>query len=277
MTAGADTTLHKRIRSEIASRILSGDWAPGHRIPFEHELMAQYGCSRMTVNKALTPLAESGLIIRRRRVGSFVARPRIHSAVLDIPDIQAEITGRGEPYGYELLSRKIRTASRRDRKSLERAVSGRILTVQCLHRASGRPFALEERLINLGAVPAAEGVDFTQIPPGTWLLGFVPWTEAEHKISAINTSRASAKLLWIEPSVACLSLEKADVAGRRSRYPCPSDFSWRSLRSGRPLCSERRKGVRREASPVDVREAPQAPLWRPNGRVEPSLRMSTVV
>lgn len=213
MTGGTDTTLHKRIRSEIAERILSGDWAPGHRIPFEHELMAQYGCSRMTVNKALTPLADNGLIVRRRRAGSFVARPRIHSAVLDIPDIQAEITGRGEPYGYELLSRKIRTASRRDNKSLELAVSGRILTLQCLHRASGRPFAIEERLISLSAVPAAEAVDFTQTPPGTWLLGFVPWTEAEHKISAINTSRASAKLLLIEPSIACLSLERRTWRG----------------------------------------------------------------
>jgi hypothetical protein len=25
-----DLTLHKRIRSEISDRILSGDWAPGH-------------------------------------------------------------------------------------------------------------------------------------------------------------------------------------------------------------------------------------------------------
>ena len=49
--------LHQRIRDDIEARIMSGDWPPGHRIPFEHELMAEYGCSRMTVNKVLSTLA----------------------------------------------------------------------------------------------------------------------------------------------------------------------------------------------------------------------------
>ncbi|ATQ43699.1 histidine utilization repressor [Caulobacter mirabilis] len=207
-------TLHKRIRSDIAERILSGDWPPGHRIPFEHELMAQYGCSRMTVNKALTPLAESGLIVRKRRAGSFVSRPRIHSAVLDVPDIQAEIIGRGEVYGYELLSRRVRRALRKDAEELELATPGRVVALRCLHRAAGRPFALEERLIGLTATPEAEAVDFTITPPGTWLLGFVPWTEAEHRISAVNVSRSTAKLLGIHQAGACLSLERRTWRGR---------------------------------------------------------------
>jgi len=213
MTPRADTTLHKKIRADISERILSGDWPPGRRIPFEHELMAQYGCSRMTVNKALSPLAESGLIVRRRRAGSFVSRPRIHSAVLDIPDIQAEISGRGEPYGYELLSRKVRPANRRDDEGLELGPGGRVLALQCLHRASGRPFALEERLISLSSAPQAEEVDFTAISPGAWLLGFVPWTEAEHRISAVNVTKATARLLAIEPTAACLSLERRTWRG----------------------------------------------------------------
>jgi GntR family histidine utilization transcriptional repressor len=92
-----DSPLHRRIRSDIAERILSGEWPPGFRIPFEHELMADYDCSRMTVSKALAPLAERGMIVRRKRFGSFVARPRIHSVLLDIPDIQAEIRSAASP------------------------------------------------------------------------------------------------------------------------------------------------------------------------------------
>jgi GntR family histidine utilization transcriptional repressor len=203
-----DLTLHKRIRSEISDRILSGDWAPGHRIPFEHELMAQYGCSRMTVNKALTPLVDSGLIVRRRRAGTFVARPRIHSAVLDIPDIQAEVTGRGQAYDFKQLSRTIRPASAQDNADLELEASGRVLAFQGLHRAGGRPFAVEERLINLGAAPEAETVDFTAVSPGRWLLGAVPWTQAEHRIRAVNPSPAVGRLLGVGASTACLSLER---------------------------------------------------------------------
>jgi GntR family transcriptional regulator, histidine utilization repressor len=204
----SELTLHKRIRTDISERILSGDWPPGHRIPFEHELMAEYGCSRMTVNKALAPLAENGLIVRRRKAGTFVSRPRIHSVVLDIPDIQAEISSRREAYTYELLSQKVRAANRRDAEELELTASDRIVALRCLHRAGGRPFALEERLISLSAVPEAEAVDFSTTPPGTWLLGFVPWTEAEHRISAVNVPKATAAVLGLEPTTACLSLER---------------------------------------------------------------------
>jgi GntR family histidine utilization transcriptional repressor len=213
MTPPKDATLHKRIRGDISDRILSGAWPPGYRIPFEHELMAEYGCSRMTVNKALAPLAESGLIVRRRKAGSFVSRPRIHSVVLDIPDIPAEVTARGEPYGYELQSRKIRIASRRDVEALGLDAPVEVLALRCLHRASGRPFALEERLINLETVPEAAAVDFAGTAPGSWLLGHVPWTEAEHRISAANVPKATSTLLGIEPMAACLVLERRTWRG----------------------------------------------------------------
>jgi GntR family histidine utilization transcriptional repressor len=213
MTEPKDTTLHKRIRSEIQARILSGVWPPGHRIPFEHELMGEYGCSRMTVNKALAPLAEAGLIVRQRKFGTFVARPRIHSVVLDIPDIPAEVTGRGEPYGYELLAREVRRARSADLERLGLDAPTEILALGALHRASGRPFALEERLINLEAVPEARNVDFVEIAPGSWLLAHVPWTEAEHRISASHPSKAAAGLLTVEPTGACLVMERSTWRG----------------------------------------------------------------
>lgn len=203
-----EASLLRRIRADVSDRILSGAWPPGHRIPFEHELMTQYGCSRMTVNRALEPLADSGLIERRRRVGTFVARPRIHSVVLDVPDIAAEVTSRGEPYGYELLSRSVRAATRRELEALDLSAGVEVLVLRCLHRAGGRPFALEERVINLGSVPEAAGVEFASTPPNSWLLAHVAWTEAEHRISAVNVPRQTATILRIEPTAACLVVER---------------------------------------------------------------------
>ena len=40
----ANGTFHHRIRADLEGKILSGEWPPGHRVPFEHELMAGYGC-----------------------------------------------------------------------------------------------------------------------------------------------------------------------------------------------------------------------------------------
>lgn len=201
-------TLHRRIRSDISDRIRSGAWPVGHRVPSERELMVEYDCSRMTVNKALVALAENGLIVRRRKAGSFVARPRIHSTVLDIPDIGAEVTARGEQYLYELLSRSARKASAGDVAAMGLLAPSRILALRALHRANGRPFALEERLINTQAVPEAVDADFSRTPPGTWLLDRVAWTTAEHRISAANPNRLTAKALGIDPATACLVLER---------------------------------------------------------------------
>lgn len=208
-----DATLHRRIRADVQEKILSGAWPPGRRIPAEHELMAEYGCSRMTVNKALGPLADAGLIVRRRRAGTFVARPKIHSAVLDIPDIAAEVTGRGETYGYELLSRTARGAKEAEAEALDLGLGDPVLAMRCLHRAAGRPFALEERVVNLTAAPEARLVDFAGTPPGGWLLSHVPWTEAEHRISARNAGRTVAKALAIPAGTACLVLERRTWRG----------------------------------------------------------------
>jgi GntR family histidine utilization transcriptional repressor len=111
-------TLYKQIRSDIERRILTGEWPPGYRIPYEHQLMTRYGCSRMTVSKALSELAQGDLIERRRRAGTFVRRPRFLSAVLQISDIRAEITALGRRYGYQLIKRARRAATADDRARL---------------------------------------------------------------------------------------------------------------------------------------------------------------
>jgi GntR family histidine utilization transcriptional repressor len=208
----AVSSLHQKIRKNIEDKILSGAWAPGHRIPFERDLMSEYGCARMTVSRAIAGLVDAGLIVRRRRVGSFVAQPHIRSLILDIPDIKADVVARGGSYSLRLISRRVRKATSADEKAL--AGRGTILALRCLHLANGRPFALEDRIISLKAVPAAVAADFSVDPPGTWLLAHVPWTEAEHRITAINANAATAKILDVSVREACLMLDRRTWRGK---------------------------------------------------------------
>ena len=201
-------TLYKQIRLDIERRILTGEWPPGHRIPFEHELMARYGCARMTVSKALSELAQADLIERRRRAGTFVRRPKFLSAVLNIPDIRAEITALGRSYGYQLVKRARRIANAADRARLGVRKTGKVIAIACRHSADGVPFAIEDRLIDLDAVPEAAAADFAIEPPGTWLLHHVPWTEAEHAISAIVADDKSAAALDIAIGAPCLVIDR---------------------------------------------------------------------
>ena len=207
--------LHRRIQNDIERRILSGAWRPGHRIPFEHEIMKQYGCARMTANKAIAALAEAGLIVRRRRAGSFVAEPPVHAVVVEIPDIPATVQARGQRYGLTLLGRRKRKPVRARAPEVLLADGGELLELRCLHRASDAPFAFEERLISVKAVPQALDVDFSADPPGSWLLRHVAWTQAEHRIRALNPSPELALHLALPERDACLALERRTWRGKQ--------------------------------------------------------------
>jgi len=199
--------LHRRIRATIEARILSGEWPPGTRIPAETELAASYGCARMTVNKALTELAADGLIERRRKAGSVVKRPVLQSAVLEIHDIRAEVEAAGFAYRYEILKRSTRQANRGDCARLQLDKPVPVLAISSLHLAADRPFCLEDRLISLHAVPQGEAENFAVLSPGAWLIGQVPWSQAEHRISAVAADAGMAAL-GMPMGTPCLAVER---------------------------------------------------------------------
>ena len=203
--------LHERIRAGIEADILSGTLAPGARLPVEHELMRLHGCSRMTVSKALSALASAGLIERRKRAGSFVARPKVHAMVLDVPDLGAEVIERGQAYAYRLLGRRMR-APRGEEETLL-AGRGKLLQLDGLHLADDMPLALEHRLVALAAAPEMAEADFSAEAPGSWLLHHVPWTEAETRISAVGADDRTADLLGLDPGAALLSVERRTWRG----------------------------------------------------------------
>lgn len=206
--------LHERIRSDFETRILSGELVPGDRLPTEQDLMQDYGCSRMTVNKALSALAATGLIDRRKRAGTSVARPRVHSMVLDVPDLAEKVRERGQSYDYVLLRRLVRKPVSGDERERLLAGGGALLEIDGLHRADKAPFALEHRLVSLQAVPDIVDVSFEAVAPGTWLLDHVPWTEAENRIAAVAAEAADARQLGLKEGEPCLSVERRTWRGR---------------------------------------------------------------
>jgi len=200
--------LHQRILSDIQNRILSGEWVAGQKIPVEHEFMKQYKCSRMTVSKVLTQLANARMIERHRKLGSFVSRPHSQSAVLTINDIKADVAALGQPYSFEILHRARRRSTREDKALLGSEKSIPVLELVCLHMAGEQPFCFEQRLINLEAVPQVAKLSFTDEPPGTWLLHSVPWMLAQHRIRAAEASRKVAAALKIRPKSPVLTVER---------------------------------------------------------------------
>jgi GntR family histidine utilization transcriptional repressor len=160
----------------------------------------------MTVSKALSALVGRGMVVRRRKSGSFVALPQIDRTVMDIQDISTEAELAGHKHGYTILWRKIERLPAADAKLLCEPAGAEILRLQCLHVVDGRPNALERRIIMLDTVPLARDEDFAILPPAKWLLAQVPWSKARHVIRAIAADATTARLLETGRDAACLSL-----------------------------------------------------------------------
>ncbi len=222
-----EPTLHQKILGEIEGRIMSGEWPPGFRLPFEVDLAEHYGVSRMTVNKVMTQLAKSGLIERHRKAGSFVTQPRAQSAVLEIHDIETEVKSLGLPYRFECLKSAERQATSEDQAVMGIEDGTPLIDIVCVHFAGPRPFCVEERLINAAAVPEAADADFGATPPGQWLLRQVPWSTAEHRIQAMSAHADLARRLGIAKGTACLVIERQtwNALGpiTRVRFTYPGD------------------------------------------------------
>jgi GntR family transcriptional regulator len=64
--------LYYQLETILRSRIASGDWPIGYRLPNESDIAQQYGLSVVTVKRSLSKLASDGLISRKRGKGTYV-------------------------------------------------------------------------------------------------------------------------------------------------------------------------------------------------------------
>jgi len=207
--------LYRQIKRAIAKPILSGTYDPGTRLPSEDGFTRIFDTSRMTVNRALQMLADEGLVTRHRRNGTFVAAQITEHAVMELRDIADEVEDTGASYTYQLLQRRRIKADKDVAGHLGIRPGSTVLYLQCRHLADGAAFVIEDRYINSKTVPDADNEAFTQTPPSRWLLENVPWTRAEHAITALNASDDMAHLLNVPTHEACLRVERTTWLAER--------------------------------------------------------------
>lgn len=65
---------YKNIQTDILNQIADGTLQPGDKIATESELMEKYGVSRITAQRAVSELKQKGVLTRKPRAGTFVAK-----------------------------------------------------------------------------------------------------------------------------------------------------------------------------------------------------------
>lgn len=196
------------VQDEVLRRIHDRTWLPGDLIPNEADLAKEFGCARVTVNRALRALADAGLLDRRRKAGTRIATHPVRKVTLNIPVIRLEIEGGGGAYGHNLLKREHKRPPATVRKRMRLPPDADALHLVALHLSNAQPHALEDRWINLEAVPDAANVDFSIISANEWLVLNAPFTNGDISLSATNATRAEAAALQTTTGDALFKMER---------------------------------------------------------------------
>ena len=197
-----------QIRRAIARKIISGAWRVGTRIPAEMSMATRFGTSRMTVAKAIQMLAKEGIVERHRKIGTVVAIRAQERPVFEIWDVSDIVHQLGRTYSYKLLSCNFVGEDPEARAKLGASKTTQMLRMKSLHYADGLPFQYEERLINVDAAPGITCQPLESVCPSAWLLANIPWTAAEHVVSAIEADKHVADALDVKLGAACMLVER---------------------------------------------------------------------
>lgn len=110
--------IYQRVKQAIVRQIRTGAWAPHQRIPYESEMVAELGVSRMTINRALRELTSEGYLLRMQGVGTFVAEMKPQTEMLEVRNIANEIAARGHRHSSRLVSLQARPATADEAQAL---------------------------------------------------------------------------------------------------------------------------------------------------------------
>jgi GntR family transcriptional regulator len=136
--------LHHQVYLDLRAALDAGEWRPGDLLPPERQLAARYGCSLITVRRALSELAHEGRLERTRGRGTTVLRPRIERDFAGTMSFSEEMQDRGLDPETRLVAARPESAGERVAAALGIEAGSPTLYVERLRVADGEPLLLEQ-------------------------------------------------------------------------------------------------------------------------------------
>jgi len=195
---------YARVKQHLKDGLSTGHWAPGAQMPSEADLVALFGVSRMTVNRALRELQAEGLVQRVQGVGTFAATLHPVSSMLNIRDLHDEIESRGHRHHAAVHLQRSEAASAALAGQLGVAAGSAVFHTLIVHFDNGVAVQCEDRYVNPACAPGYLQANFTQTTPTQYLFGATALWRAQYTIEAAQPTAQEAALLGIAASAPCL-------------------------------------------------------------------------
>lgn len=136
--------LHHQVYLDLKAALDSGEMKPGDRVPSERALAERYGCSVITVRRALDELAREQRIERTRGRGTFVLAPRVELDGAGTMSFAEEMRERGLAPETRLVDAREEVAGEAAAAALGLPLGAPIYVITRLRLANGLPLILEE-------------------------------------------------------------------------------------------------------------------------------------
>ena len=209
--------LYVRLTSVLRSRIASGEWKVGSRIPTIEELCVEYDVARNTVRQSLELLRSEGLIDSGRGLGTFVLQgPAIPTTDDDLKAAISDPLTLGPEQSIQVLKRAKSAAIPSD---LARGLPlyDDYTLIRKLHRFRDQPFALMDIYVASTVYKRFPKRQDASIKIARLLrLSGVPIEKSQLEITTRPADHETAQLLnySMAGSLVCMRRWRTDKQGR---------------------------------------------------------------
>ncbi|MEI8332304.1 MAG: GntR family transcriptional regulator [Chloroflexota bacterium] len=203
--------LHHQVYLDLRGALERGEWRVGDRMPTERDLTIRYGCSLITIRRALDEMSREGRLERARGRGTFVTTAPIVRDIAARASFADEMRARGlEPYA-EVLSAVEEPVAPAVAEELGIAPGAPVWYLERVRGADGVPLLLEQARLSAATFPGLLDEDFSTASL---------YDVLEHRygrrvvrtretITAVAPRRREAQLLALRTTRPALALEGA--------------------------------------------------------------------
>ena len=195
------TAFYYQIKEHLISKIASGEFKIGAKLPSEFQLAEEYGVSRPTVRQAILELVQEGVFSRSRGRGTFVLPPVITSDAHAFVSFAEEMREKGMEHGALLISARTINATQTMAADLDVVVGAPVYEIVRVRMANGEPLVLRTLQVPVALAPnllerALETSPIYDILKNEY--GLIAAGSSQY-FSAIAASEEEAALLEINP------------------------------------------------------------------------------
>jgi DNA-binding GntR family transcriptional regulator len=211
--------LYFQIATRLEKAIKDGTLPAGARLENEIAFGERLGLSRPTVRRAIQDLADKGLLVRRRGIGTQVVHGQVTRGV-ELTSLHEDLVRSGFKPSTQILKYEVTKADKNIAEKLDIEVGSKILYLKRLRLADNVPMSVLENYLPADLADIAES-DLAEHGLYQMLRARgVNIRVAKQRIGARKASREESDLLSIEKSSALLAMDRTayDNSGRAVEY-----------------------------------------------------------